>query len=161
MAPSASVDRPAGVGVAGLAVAALGAVMCLLSFTVPPWYGGGKSDSTGSVRFRDLHLLTTLLPDPPALTKAYFGWLAWALLIAVLVVAIAANLPSPAATPLRAAGSAVGLAGVASTYFALAALLRLQQGHGAFHHAQLGVWLALGGFLFAGLGAALGPTRAG
>lgn len=159
-------DRPAGIGAAGLAVSVVGAVMCLLSFMVLPWYGGSHAaDSAGSVKFKDLHLLTKAFAETPAITKAYFAWLSWSVLIIVIILAIAANLPSPASTPMRGLGLALGLFGAGATYYALSALHDAQNRHGGtgggvFDNAQLGVWLALGGFVLAGLGAAVGPASA-
>jgi hypothetical protein len=144
------------VGVAGIAVLVSGAVFVLLSFTTLTWYGAVNGpDSVGRIKFATLHHLTNLV-GAPGLTKAYFAWAAWLLLILLIAVGLAANLPSPVTAGLRVLGLFVGLVGAAMTYYAID---RLFDGN-VFTHAGAGVWLALVGYLVAGAGAALGPTRA-
>jgi hypothetical protein len=92
--------------------------------------------------------------------SAYFGWLAWVLLLASIVVGVAANVPSPLADGLRVGGFVVGVIGVGGTYYALAQHFNATgSAHNVFHNATWGVWAALVGFLLAAVGAVLGPRR--
>jgi hypothetical protein len=147
-------------GLAGIALVLVGVVLLLVSFTAPvDWYPGStRPSAVAHIRFSDLHDLTAA-SSSIALTKAYFGWLAWVLLIAVIVVGFAANAPTPAADGLRVLGFAVGLAGAAVTYLALNKLASWAGSGGAFDHSRAGVWLAMTGYLVAGVGAAIGPKR--
>ena len=93
-----------------------------------------------------------------ACADTYFSWLGWVLLIAVVVIAIAATLPSPASGPLRALGAVLAAAAIALTFFAI------QLSDGAAYttflkHTSVGFYLALGGFLLAGIGALCGPSN--
>jgi hypothetical protein len=76
----------------------------------------------------------------------------------LIVVGVAANLPSPASGPLRALGGIVGAAGIAFTFLAL------DFGAGTSYAdtlkgARFGFYFALAGFLLAGIGALIGPQR--
>ena len=84
------------------------------------------------------------------------------LLIALIVVAFGANLPSRASDGLRVLGFFLGLVGVAVTYYTLSRYAEATHdlfgtSSGALDNADLGIWCALGGYLLAGVGAALGP----
>ncbi len=147
------------IGVPGVALLLAGVVLLLVSFTAVDWYpGSDRPSAVAHIGFADLHHLTAA-GTSVALAKAYFGWLAWVLLILVIVVGFAANLPSPAADGLRVAGLALGLGGAVVTYLALVKLASWSGSRSAFDDARAGVWLAIGGYLVAGLGAALGPRR--
>jgi hypothetical protein len=148
------------IGAPGIALTLVGAVLLMISFTAVDWYPGSTGPSAiAHITFTDLHRLTTA-NTTVGIATAYFGWLAWVLLILVIAVGLAANLPTRAANGLRAAGFALGLAGAACTYLALSKLASASGGSvGAFDHARIGVWLALAGYLVAGAGAAIGPLR--
>src|SRR6185437_8877026 len=101
----------------------------------------------------------------PAASVAYFGWLAWVLLLVLIVVAFGANLPNKASDGLRLLGFFLGLVGVAVTYYTLSRYAEATHdlfgtSSGALDNADLGIWAALGGYLLAGIGAALGPLPA-
>lgn len=143
------------VGVAGIGLVILGGALLLISFTTSDWYGGsGGADSVGHITFTTLHRLTAD-HRAPALVGAYFGWLAWALLILVIVLGLAANLPSPAVVGLRVGGFFLGLLGAALTFVALSKLVG--PGASVLTRMRSGVWLAVLGYVMAAVGAMLGP----
>ncbi|MDT4907682.1 MAG: hypothetical protein QOF87_3090 [Pseudonocardiales bacterium] len=147
-------------GTRGIALVLIGALALLISFTVLEWYPGSSQPSAvAHIRFADLHQASDF-DLAPVLSGAYFGWLAWVLLLLVIAVGFAANVPTQASGVLRILGAAIGLGGVVATYYALAGLSRRNEGDYPLHNASAGIWLALAGFLIAGLGAALGPMRA-
>jgi xanthosine utilization system XapX-like protein len=146
------------IGVIGLSLLVLGAACVLVSLSTLTWYGARNTghDSRGPTRFADLHQLAKVT-DSSGVSSAYFSWLAWVLLILVLATGIAANIESPASPVLRVVGILLGIAGATATYLALAKLLEgSSSSGGVFHHARLGVWLALLGYVLAGIGAAAG-----
>lgn len=152
-------------GVLGIAVMVAGATLVLLSFATLAWYGGSRGpDSVGNIGFSDLHHLMNSF-DAPATSRAYFAWLGWVLLISLIIVGFAANLPTAAADALRVLGLMLGLGGSAVTYYALSVYfdaIKRRGGStgGVFENAHLGVWFAIIGFAVAGVGAAVGPMRA-
>jgi hypothetical protein len=141
-------------GVVGATFAGIGAVLLIIAFTAVDWLGNG-----GPSTFGDLH--DALSPKPPGaagLAATYFSWLAWVLLIVVVLVAIAATLPTPASGPLRALGAIIAAAAIALTFFAI----QLSSGvaYSSFiKHASIGFYLAIAGFLLAGIGALAGPSN--
>lgn len=156
----AEAARSRSIGAPGIALMLVGVVLLLISFAAADWYPGSAGPSAvAHVTFSDLHRLTAG-NSSAGIATAYFGWLAWILLILIIAVGFAANLPTAAASGLRVAGFALGLAGAAVTYLALAKLASAGDGTGgAFAHARAGVWLAIGGYLVAGAGAVIGPLR--
>lgn len=150
---------PRSIGTRGIGLVLVGALTVLISFTVLEWYPGSNGPSAVThIRFADLHEASNF-ELAPVLPNAYFGWLAWVLLLLVLAVGWAANLPTPASGVLRLLGVAVGLGGTVATYFALDALSEINEGDYPLHNASAGIWLTLAGFLVAGTGAAIGPRR--
>lgn len=156
-------DRTFGTGAA--LVVLVGAAMVIVSFRFLDWYDvpARAADTPGSITFNTLHDGASQLSGAGA-ASAYFGWLAWILLIAGVLVGVAAALPSPVADGLRVVGFLIGLLGVAATYFAIAQYRNAQQAagaakHGIFENTTWGVWAALAGFLLTALGAVLGPRR--
>jgi hypothetical protein len=157
------------IGVPGVALMTAGAVLVLLSFTTLRWYRQAKEkgDSVTKVGFAELHHNLDRFPAAgrPAASVAYFSWLAWVLLIALIVVALAANLPGKASDTLRMVGFFLGLVGVAFTYYTLSRYTEATHdlfgtSSSALNNADVGIWCALGGYLLAGVGAALGPLGA-
>jgi hypothetical protein len=146
--------------VPGVVLVLVGAVLALLSFRVLHWYDVPAShDSSGDVTFGKLRDSADQLGGA-GLAAAYFGWLAWLLLLAGIGLGVAANLPTPLADPLRVSGFVVGLLGTGATAYALAQHFRATgSDHGIFHNASWGTWAALAGFVLIALGAALGPRR--
>jgi len=90
--PSGYGDAAAAPGVYALALAAVSAVLGVLSFTALNWYSG-KGDSKFS-DVRDLVTNAQTKPYAAGMAKVYFGWLAWVLLAAVVVSAVLAALPN-------------------------------------------------------------------
>jgi hypothetical protein len=147
------------IGLRGIAVVLVGAFFLLASFSVLEWYPGSTEPSAiAHIHFADLHDMARL-DASPTLSAAYFDRLAWLLLLAAIAVGFAANLPTPASGLLRMVGVAIGLGGVAATYYALDGLARLNEGDYPLHHASAGIWLTFVGYLLVAVGAALGPPR--
>ena len=144
----------------GAALVLLGAVLVLLSFRFLDWYDvPGSVDSSGDVTFSKLHASADQLGGAGVAT-AYFDWLAWVLLLAVIVVGVAASVPTPAVDALRVAGFLLGATGVAATYYALAQHFNATGStHSVLYNSTWGLWAALAGFLLAAGGAALGTRR--
>jgi hypothetical protein len=158
---SATREQRRSVGLPGIGLVLVGAAVVLLSFRFLDWYdvAGTGADSVGDVTFSTLHSSAEQLGGA-GVASAYFSWLAWALLIAMIVLGAAANLPVPGADALRVAGFLVGVLGVAGTYYALAQHSNSTGGSGVFHNSTWGVWLALLGYLLGAVGATLGPRKA-
>lgn len=140
-------------GVVGATLAGVGAVLLVISFTALEWF----AKFTGSGSFGDVHDQLDANPGQASgLASAYFSWLAWTLAVASVIVAILANLPSPASGPLRALGAVLASAAIAVSFFAL----RLANG-GAYgdyiKQARIGFYFAVVGFLLVGIGALVGP----
>jgi hypothetical protein len=146
--------------VPGVLLVLIGAGLVLLSFRFLHWYDvPATHDTSGDVTFSKLHTSADQLGGAGVAT-AYFGWLAWVLLLVGIVVGVAANVPSPAADLLRVAGFLFGLLGVAGTYYALAQHFNATGStHSVFHNSTWGLWAVLVGFGLTAVGAALGPRR--
>ncbi|MDT4916113.1 MAG: hypothetical protein QOH89_813 [Pseudonocardiales bacterium] len=139
-------------GVVGATLAGIGGVLLVIAFTAVDWYQHNT--------FSDLHdgFAAANSNQEGGLADAYFSWLAWIMLIVVVVVAIAATLPTPASGPLRALGAILAAAAIAFTFFSI----QLSSGvaYSSFiKHASVGFYLALAGFLLAGIGALTGPSN--
>jgi hypothetical protein len=141
-------------GVVGATLAGIGGVLLIIAFTAVDWL-----DLSGSISFSDIHdRLSQDSSGATGVADTYFSWLGWVLVVAVVVIAIAASLPTPASGPLRAFGAIVAAAAIALTFFAI----QLSDGvaYSSFiKHASIGFYLAIGGFLLAGIGALCGPSR--
>jgi len=148
------------IGVTGVVLVLAGAALALLSFRVLHWYDVPSGhDSSGDVTFGKLHASADQLGGA-GLAAAYFGWLAWMLLLAGIVLGVGANLPSGLADPLRVTGFVVGLVGAGGTLLALRQHFHAAgSDHGIFHNASWGIWAALAGYALIAAGAALGPRR--
>jgi hypothetical protein len=153
--------RRVSIRVAGIVLVLVGAALTLAAIGGLTWYAvDDGADSAGAgFTFADLHTNADQLGAPIA--AAYFDWLAWVLLIGLVVVGIAANVSSPATNGLRVLGFLLGVIGVGGTYYALAQLFNAQRAAGGSNHSvwpnsTLGVWCALIGYLLAGTGAGLG-----
>jgi hypothetical protein len=150
----------------GVVIVLAGALVTLASFGLLDWYdtSGRGVDSAASSTFGDLRDNADQLSGAGTAT-AYFDWLAWVLLIALVCIGVCANLPVRPADVLRIAGSVLGVAGVAATYLAVAQLRDAQVAAGGERHSVLynstwGLWLAFTGFACGAVGAVLGPRRA-
>ena len=149
----------------GVAMVLAGALVALASFRLLDWYDTSArgADSAASSTFSDLRDNADQLSGAGTAT-AYFDWLAWVLLIALVCVGVCANLPVRPADLLRIAGSVLGVLGVAATYLAVAQLHDAQvaaggEKHSALYNSTWGLWLALAGFACGAMGAVLGPRR--
>lgn len=143
-------------GWTGFSISALGLVFVLVSFTAITWF------RDGNLKFRDVHSVIATISDSGIaqvhpVAKIYFGWLGWLVLFVVAVCAVLAATPSVSGpfrviTPLLAAGA------IAVTLVAV----DITSGNG-YHFwisgARAGFYLALVGFLLAGVGATLGTRR--
>lgn len=157
------------IGLAGIGLVSAGAIMLILSFTTLEWRHrpASQNDAVLKIDFSALRQNLEHFPagGKPAPTVAYFTWLCWVLLIVLIVVGFAANLPSRSSDGMRLTGFFLGLVGAAFTYYALSRYSQATHdlfgtSSGALDNADLGIWFALGGYLVAGAGSALGPMRA-
>lgn len=163
---SATTDGDRSVRTWGVAIVLAGALVALASFRLLDWYDTSArgADSAASSTFSDLRDNADQLSGAGTAT-AYFDWLAWVLLIALVCVGVGANLPVRPADLLRIVGSVLGVLGVAATYLAVAQLHDAQvaaggEKHSALYNSTWGLWLALAGFACGAVGAVLGPRRA-
>lgn len=147
-------------GVVGAALAAVGAAVVIVAFTAVDWFKKGTDSHS---HFSDIHRVldqNDALAAGPA--KLYFAWLAWALLVVVVLVALLANLPSPVAPALRVLGSLLALGAIALSFLAINLVKSGLHGpaySSTLKDARVGFYLAVAGFLLAGIGAAIGPSR--
>jgi hypothetical protein len=145
----------------GLLLVLGGAGFVLISFRFLDWYHVPTSgaDTAGDPTFPALRDSAQQLGGA-GVALAYFDWLSWTLVIAVAVLGASAVLPLPGAASLRLLGFLAGILGAVATYYALAQHQNaVGSADSVFHNATWGVWAAIGGFLVAGIGAALGPRR--
>lgn len=144
-------------GIVGAVLAAVGAVLLIVSFTAASWF-----DTNGLASFNRVHQALGIagsLGRASGLATAYFSWLAWVLLVAGVLLALLALAPNPLSGVLRITGALVGLLGVALTFGAI----QLAPGTGYrdwLGHVSAGFWLAVAGFALVAVAAALGPRRA-
>jgi len=141
--------------VVGLVLTAVGAIALVLGYTALEWY---KASESQHAKLSDLRSIVHLPGFPSGFPKAFFGWLDWVLLGAVIAFAIIANLPSPTATAFRVLTPLVGAAGIAGILLALNDQA-LSNGH-IFTNAWLGLYASLAGFLIVGIAGVIGPQRA-
>lgn len=154
-------------GIPGIVLVSAGAIMLILSFTTLEWRKlAARGDSVGEIDFSALRQNLEHFPagGKPGPTVAYFTWLCWVLLIALIIIGFAANLPTRRSNGLRLAGFFLGLVGAAFTYYALSRYSLASHdlfgtSSGALDNADLGIWFALGGYLLAGAGSAIGPMQ--
>ena len=162
MTPAKQAERL--IGVPGAVLVIAGGVLALVAVGFLDWYDAAASaDSAPSITFSELRLSADQLSGTGTAT-AYFDWLAWVLIIVMIGVGVAANLPFAAADPLRVLGFVIGIVGVAVTYFAVAQLHNAQvaaggERHNAFYNSTWGLWLAFAGFAVGAAGAVLGPRK--
>jgi hypothetical protein len=154
-----------GIGVPGAMLVIAGGAVVLIAFRFLEWYDTpARADSADKITFSELHGSADQL-DGAGAANAYFNWLAWLLLIALVLVGVAATMPIQAADALRVVGCVVGVVGVVATYFAVAQLHDAQvaaggERHNAFYNSTWGLWLTFAGFASGAIGALLGPRKA-
>ena len=131
-----------GLGIVGIVLAVLGAAAGVVALTALKWFS-----TLGRAHFNDIHKLTNSLgSEANGFGKAYFGWLAWVLLAVAVVLAIAANLPTPASSALRAVGAVVGLAGIGLSFLGIKFANNTSYSQ-FIKHANVGFYVLLGAFL--------------
>jgi len=156
--------RPPAIGWWGLLLVAAGAVLIVLSYYTFDWYGVGRgADSAPETTFGNLRASIDQFGGARA-AEVYFDWLAWVLLIAVILLGAVANVESRLTDLARIAGFVVGAAGIAVTYYALLQYSDAQADAGAARHnplfnASWGLMTVLLGYALAAIGAVLGPRR--
>ena len=156
---------PRAIGAPGALLVIAGGALVLVAFRFLEWYDTpARADSAPKITFSELHGSADQLSGAGAAT-AYFNWLAWVLLIALVLVGVAATMPIQPADVLRVIGCVIGVVGVAATYFAVAQLHNAQvaaggERHNPFYNSTWGLWLTFVGFVFGAVGALLGPRRA-
>lgn len=156
------------VGLVGVVLAVLAAIAGVVAFTATNWFRGNDKSHFGDVH--DVLVQFDKADVASTLSVLYFSWLAWALLAVGVVVAIAANLPSPASGGLRVLGLIVGLAGILITLLSTkiissdSAAKQLDAPNGLFDfikdsaHAP-SLYLAGGAFLLIAIASLIGPRR--
>lgn len=143
------------IGVVGSLLAVIGAAAIIVAFTAVNWF----SDFGTKNHFSDLHKITNTTFGA-GVAKAYFGWLGWVLLAVTVILALAANVPSAAAAALRPLGAVVALVSIGLTFWAIKLSSAGTPGYSEYlKHARVGFYLAVAGFLIAGIGALIGPHR--
>lgn len=158
-APPAPYTQPRarfGVGVVGTVLAIVGAALGIIALTALDWYKGSPpshfTDINDAVKVLHANGLDT------GIGYVYFRWLAWVLLAAAVVVAVLANLPSPASAGLRVLGALLGLAGIGITFWAI------DIAHGFAYttflkDARVGFYFMLAAFLLTFLASLIGPRK--
>jgi hypothetical protein len=152
------------IGVPGAVLVLAGSALVLIAYRFLEWYDTpARADSAPKITFSELHGSADQL-DGAGAANAYFNWLAWLLLIALVLTGVAATMPIQFADALRVVGCVVGVVGVAATYFAVAQLHNAQVAaggahHNAFYNSTWGLWLTFAGFAVGAVGALLGPRK--
>jgi hypothetical protein len=141
------------VGVVGSVLTLIGAVLLIVSFTALDWL----SADGASIKFSDLHnaFSGAHLAQP---ADAYFGWLAWTLLVVAVLVALLANAPMGLSVALRPLGLILGLVGAGLTFWALKFNSETDYSD-VLKHTSVGFWFAVVGFVLAAVGAISGPRH--
>ena len=151
-------------GALGFVLTVVGTGFAVVALTAVDWFDGGRSSSFSSVH-KVINAAKAVGVGSPPIARAYFSWLAWALLGVAVICALLAATPTISA-PFRIAGVVVALAGVVFTFIAIkvfddsALLGSSYSGYWSYlKHARLAFYLAVAGFVLIGAGAAVGPAR--
>lgn len=151
-------------GAVGATVAVLGAVLLVVAFTVVDWFTHATDD--GPSHFSDIHNLVKRLEHVNAansVSSAYFSWLGWVLLGVAVLAAILACAPGSTSTPFKVIGVLAALAGIVLTFVAIDIVKSGTSGAPSYSdylkHSRLGFYLAIAGFVLAGVGALIGPRK--
>jgi hypothetical protein len=158
-------------GFVGSVIAAVGAALIVISFTVLDWFTKNSITigSNAHTHFSDIHKVLDVVDNSQSISatgtaKLYFSWLGWALLVVVALFALLANLPSPLTMAYRIVG-AIGAAAAIAVTFAAIKLVNsspVTASYGDFlKHTSTGFYLAVGGFVLLGVGAMVGPAHRG
>jgi hypothetical protein len=137
-------------------VSAVGIVLVLVSFTALVW------ERQARLKFVDLRNLIDRIkvvgkPQLHPLATAYFSWLAWLLLFAVALCAVLAATPTISG-PFRVITPLVAAAAIALTFVAIDVTYGVPY-RDSIKDTRAGFYLAIAGFLIAGVGATLGTRR--
>ena len=152
----APVGSGAQFGVVGATLAGIGFILLIIALTAVTWFKQGGVSAT----FGDLSNTLDSNSNAGGIASAYYGWLAWTLAVVGVIVAIAANLPSPASGPLRALGAVLAAAAIAFTFLSVQLTTSTTFGYSDyFKHVNIGFYLAVLGFLLMGIGSLVGPKR--
>jgi hypothetical protein len=148
------------VGVPGVVLVLAGSALVLVSYRFLNWYDyPRRADSVSQGDFGALRASADQLGGA-GIAIAYFDWMSWAILIALILVGVAANLPVAVADGLRVLGFLLGVIGAGSTYYALAQHFNATGSSSSiFNHSTWGLWVVFVGFVLAAIGAGLGPRR--
>jgi len=139
-------------GIAGTVCALLGFVVLVVAFTALDWFKGGIS-------FGDVHdSVTADNANATGFATAYFGWLAWTFAIVAVLAAVGSCFPSPAVRALRITGVVIGIAAAGLSFLALNVSDAASYSDW-IKNARAGFYLAVGGYLLAAVGAAIGTRR--
>ena len=154
--PAPSYDQPSAFersqsyGIVGTVLTLLGGIAVLVSFTALDWFKNG-------ITFGDLHDQASA-DQLSGFASVYFGWLGWVFLIIVVIAGVLASVPTPALRICRIIGIVIGLAAAGLSFLAIQ--LNSAQAYSTYlKDARIGFWLAVVGFLFAAIGAGIGPRR--
>jgi hypothetical protein len=150
-------------GAISFLVTLIGAFVVVLAFTAVDWTRGTSSS------FSDIHTVLDHADEvfgisPEAVAKAYFGFLGWALLAATVLCALLAAVPA-IGSPFRILAPVLAVSAIVLTFLAIklfknnaaAGLVRDYSDY--LKDSRAGFYLAVGGFLLIGIGAAIGPGR--
>jgi Caspase domain len=143
----------------GVGAAAVGGVLLVIAFSGATWYAGDGQ----TVSAHDLNTLASAVRAGPA--HAYFGGWDWPLVLAVIGCGIGACLvPGHGSRLLARLGLVLGVVGIGVTVGALAQMWHAAEQHGTsdvgvFKHTADGLWLALVGYLLAGIAGLLRRRR--
>jgi hypothetical protein len=143
----------------GIVAVLIGAVLVLISFSGLDWYAApppGPDVAPVGRSFAELHHNAEAL-GLGFLVDAYFIWLAWVVLIALIVVGTLASVAREHVDNYRVGGLTLGLFGAAITYYIVYKIHQSSQAGHVFSHASTGIWFVLFGFVLAGAGSAVGP----
>lgn len=151
----APVGSGAQFGVVGTTLAGIGFILLIIALTAVTWFKQAGVSAT----FSDLSSTLDSNSNASGIASTYYGWLAWTLAVVGLVVAVAANLPSPASGPLRALGAVLAAAAIAVSFLAVQLTSPGVAYWDYFKHLNIGFYLALLGFLLMGIGSLIGPKR--
>jgi hypothetical protein len=142
----------------GIVAVLIGAVLVLISFSGLDWYAApppGPDVAPVGRSFAELHHNAEAL-GLGFLVDAYFIWLAWVVLIALIIVGTLASVAREHADNYRVGGLILGLFGAAITYYIVYKIHQSSQAGHVFSRASTGIWFVLFGFVLAGAGSALG-----
>jgi hypothetical protein len=146
-----------GFGIVAAVLALVGAVGVVVSLTALNWFD--SLFTSKSVKFGDVKTALDKLSDAAGLAKAYFGWLAWVLLIVTAICAFAAAIPTVGRV-FRFVTPVVALAAIAVSFLGIKLASGSEPKYSEYiNHAEIGFWVAIGGFAVLGIAGIIGARR--